>query len=423
MRAFRLILNLALFVSLFAASALAQEAGASEREQRLFAQIDSMLAAIERITGIKAIEPIPAAFMTREEVNELIKSRLDEESSDEEIRQEELFLKIFGFVDADFNLKEEIVDVMTEQAAALYDYKTKKLYVSSWASDELQEYALVHELAHAVADQHFDLQKFTDASEDFDGDLARSAVIEGQASWVMHEYAQERIGRSLLSNRLLAVAAASASRIEVDNYPVYSASPLYIRESLMFPYADGLMFQQAAIEELGPGGFTKVFLDPPTTTQHILDPKTWIAKRKPTQPKLPELRLKGFERSSHGRIGQLDHFVLLKQYSGESTARRLADSWRGAHYEILENEDHSRAVLRYVSEWADEAAAARFFKEYVDVCREKWTNFEKSVCGDAACRGTSETGAFVLTLDGTLVTALEGLPEDAIESGSNREVD
>lgn len=423
MRSSSLILNLALAVVLLAASALAQGAAAPDQEQRLFAQIDSMLDAIERITGIRAIEPIPAAFMTREEVNELITARLEEESSPEEIRQEELFLKVFGFVDADFNLRDEIVDVMTEQAAALYDYKTKKLYVSSWASDELQEYALVHELAHAVADQHFDLQKFTDASEDFDGDLARSAVIEGQASWVMHEYAQERIGRSLLSNRLLAVAAASASRIEVDNFPVYSASPLYIRESLMFPYADGLLFQQAAIEELGPRGFKAIFLDPPTTTQHILEPKTWIAKRMPTQPKLPELRLKGLERSSHGRIGQLDHLVLLKQYSGESTARRLADAWRGAHYEIYENEDHSRAVLRYVSEWSDEVAAARFFKQYVHVCREKWSSLETSDCGDSVCRGTSETGAFVLTLNGALVTALEGLPENAIESGSNREVD
>jgi len=380
----------------------------------LFNRINAMMRSVESIMGLPSKGPVDRKVLSRDEINELISGRIDEETSQEEIRQEELFLRLFGFTGDDFDLAEEVVDVMTEQAAALYDYKTKTLYLSDWASDDMQELSLVHELAHALADQHFDLGKFVEKGDSADADLARSAVIEGQASWIMTEGLFQRSGRTLVGNPGVAASSAKASRDEARDYPVYSGSPPYLQETLLFPYTDGLIFQQSLVDKYGPEAFRRMFEDPPETTRHILDPESYFRKEKPGKPKLPKLRLKDWDRGSDGDIGQLDHFVLLKQHLGERAARKIAPAWRGARFEIWEDQARERAVLRYASQWATPADARRFFEAYAKVCAAKDPELRvlRKSGRDVAARGGR--GAYVLLLDGSTVRTLEGLPSDDV---------
>ncbi len=379
---------------------------------RILAKIDEMIGDVERIMGLKALAPIPRSLLTREQINELVTSRMDEESPGDEINSEEQFLQLFGFVDNKFDLAQEVVNTLTEQATALYDYKTKQLYLSTWTPEDMQEFALVHELAHAIADQHFDLGKYVDKSRSADGDLARSAVIEGQASWVMTEWVMLQTGRSLRNNGLLAAAAAGASRYEVSEYPVFSSQPLYIREAMLFPYTEGMIFQQRVIERYGQQGFDRVFRTAPMSTQQVLDPESYFVERVPSEPKLPRFRLRGFKRASRGDVGQFDHAVLLEQHTSQHEAERVAPLWRGGRYEIWSNDDNSRAVLRYASDWADADAAREFFDAYRRVLRSKWERFEVSSRSRTRFEGSGDNGRFIVTLNGASVTSLEGLPED-----------
>ena len=379
---------------------------------RVLAKIDEMIGDVERIMGLKALAPIPRSLLTREQINELVTSRMNEESPGEEINSEERFLQLFGFVDNKFDLAQEVVNTLTEQATALYDYKTKQLYLSTWTPEDMQEFALVHELAHAIADQHFDLGKYVDKSKSADGDLARSAVIEGQASWVMTEWVMLQTGRSLRNNGLLAAAAAGASRYEVSEYPVFSSQPLYIREAMLFPYTEGMIFQQQVIERYGQQGFDRVFRAAPTSTQQVLNPESYFVGRVPSEPRLPRFRLRGFKRASRGDVGQFDHAVLLEQHISEQEADRVAPLWRGGRYEIWSNDDNSRAVLRYASDWADADAARTYFDAYRRVLRSKWERFEVSSRSRTQFEGSGDNGRFIVTLDGASVTSLEGLPDD-----------
>jgi len=379
---------------------------------RVLAKIDEMIVDVERIMGLKALAPIPRSMLAREQINELVSGRMNEESSHDDINKEERFLELFGFVDQKFDLAQEVVNTFTEQATALYDYKTKQLYLSTWTPDDMQEFALVHELAHAIADQHFDLGKYVDKSKSADGDLARSAVIEGQASWVMTEWVMLQTGRSLLDNGLLAAAAAGASRYEVAEYPVFSSQPLYLREAMLFPYAQGMIFQQRVIERYGPQGFDQVFRTPPASTQQVLNPESYFTERVPSEPKLPRFRLRGFKRASRGDVGQFDHAVLIEQHINENASERIAPLWRGGRYEIWANEDDSRAILRYASDWADADAAKTYFDAYRRVLRSKWEHIEISNRSRARLEGSSDNGRFIVTLEGTSVTSLEGLPAD-----------
>ncbi len=401
-------------VAVVALLAAAAPSEAQPNDSSVLDRVEAMVVDVEDIMGLQALRPIESRRLSRDGINELVTSRMNEESAARVVDNEELFLQLFGFVKKRFDLAEGVADTLTEQATALYDYKTKRLYLSDWTPEDMQEYALVHEIAHAIADQHFDLGKFVDKSKSADGDLARSAVIEGQAAWVMTEWVMRQSGRTLTGNRHLAAAAAGASRHEVTEYPVFSSQPLYLRESMLFPYTDGLIFQQHVIDRMGQEGLYEVFEDPPISTQQILTPQSYFADRFPQEPWLPKFRLKGFRRTSRGDVGQFDHQLLLRQHINEDTARQVAPSWRGGRYEIWTNSNRSRAVLRYASAWAGAAAAKAYFETYVDVLRSKWDHTEVTLEAEERVEGIGDNGRFILTLDGSEVTSLEGLPDEFV---------
>lgn len=394
------------------AAAAPQDGGISpSREKELFSQIDQMLASLADIMGLKLLKPIERSLLTRDEINQLVEQRIREEIRPEDVRLDELFLKKFGFVDDDFDLVRQLTDVLTEQATALYDFKTRTMYLATWTPEDMQEFALVHELAHALADQHFNLGKYVKQANGADEDLARSAVLEGQASWAMTEYVLRPAGRSMVDNPMAATAAAAASRVEAREYPVYSGAPLYVKESLLFPYTAGLLFQQAVVEKHGVEGFTLVFERPPISSQHILHPEAYFEGRRPTIPALPKAaRIRGFKKAAEGQAGELDHWILLKQYLDEGRADALAPAWRGARYELLENKPKDRAVLFYASEWENESRAAEFFKAYLEICKRKWTSVEIETETAQELSGKSDDGGFVIRVQGKVVSSIEGLP-------------
>src|SRR5438034_6864761 len=135
-------------------------AGAAQDRREIFLQIDRSLQDLAAISGMKSKKPIRYDLITKDKVNEFLKDRVKESIKPEEVRAEEITLKKIGFVPADFNLEKSTVDLLTEQAAAFYDYHKKKLFLTDWAPSAMQESALVHELAHALADQNFHLERF-----------------------------------------------------------------------------------------------------------------------------------------------------------------------------------------------------------------------------------------------------------------------
>src|SRR3954470_10064620 len=103
----------------------------------------------------------------------------------------------------------------------------------------MQDAALEHELAHALADQHFHLERFIKkggASDD--SALARMAVMEGQATWLMTEALARRANQSVVDNPSL-LDAMSGGAEGSSQFPVFNSVPLYLRETLVFPYTEG----------------------------------------------------------------------------------------------------------------------------------------------------------------------------------------
>src|SRR5437016_1072222 len=106
-----------------AATAFAQPASS------IFAQVDQMVAMLSEITGWQVHRKIPSEMLSKENFRHFVESHMKDSSSGKEIRAEELTLKMFGLVPQDFNLARETVDLVSEQAAAFYDYNKKRLFI------------------------------------------------------------------------------------------------------------------------------------------------------------------------------------------------------------------------------------------------------------------------------------------------------
>lgn len=385
-------------------------APAAQEDLESEAAIAEVVRELERISGLKQREKIRHARIAKEQVKPFLEERVKELLDPKDIRAEELALKKFGFVPADFDLRKTTVDLLTEQAAAFYDFRKKKLFLIEAASRDVQHSALVHELAHALADQNFNLKKFTETgSESDDGALARLAVMEGQATWLMSEYLTQRTGQSLLDSPVLVKMMSRSAELSSGQYPVFEGAPLYMRETLLFPYTQGMLFQHAIRVKMGQAAFREVFRRPPASTQEILHPEKYVAGAAPASPVLPEFAARGYRKLIEGSIGELDHSILLRQYAGKEAAESIAPRWRGGNYRLWEQKNSARIVLAYASEWDEPATAVKFFGLYQQILEGKWRTMEVLSAGDDEMIGCGDDGFFLLRRVGARVTSLEGL--------------
>jgi hypothetical protein len=396
----------------------AQAVGAEPDDRAIFDEIGKDLHDLNEITGLKIHRRVPYDLISKSQVSQFLKDRIKQEADPEDLRIEELSLKKFGFVPQDFDLAKTEVELLTEQAAAFYDYHKKKLYITDWAPKDMREQALIHELAHALADQNFHLERFIrKGSDDDDLSMAREAVMEGQATWLMSETVERRAGQTLKGSPDSVELMSKAMDSGGKDYPVFDSSPLYLRRTLVFPYTQGLLFQNAVVEKLDRGAFAEVFRHPPVSTQQILHPEKYFTHEAPSHPALPRLSAgKGYKKVAVGTMGELDHALLIEQFVDLKRAGEIATHWRGGAYALEENKSEQRVVLEYAVECEDADWARQYFEAYQNVLRKKWRNIDVLERDRSTFAGRGDDGYFVVRLEGTVVRSLEGLRDAAVNS-------
>jgi hypothetical protein len=219
------------------------------------------------------------------------------------------------------------------------------------------------------------------------------------------------MGQSLKDSPALLAMMSGATEGGAGQYPVFDNAPLYLRLTLVFPYTKGMLFQNAVYDRDGANGFNEVFLKPPVSTQQILHPEKYFSGVKPTDPELPQPHLpKGYKSLVGGSLGELEHTIMLEQYSGKTRAAEIAPHWRGCGFDLLENKKEGRIVLLYAAEWDSEDAARQYFAAYRRQLSQKWKKLTVATETDDAVTGTGDDGRFELRRKGAIVTSMEGLP-------------
>ena len=379
----------------------------------VFNQIDSIVKSLSEISGLSEEHAVPYGRMTKHQLQQFLTKRIKKTLKPEEIYADELALKMFGLVPRDFDLRKSTISLLTEQAAAFYDYDEKKLFLLEGSPVSEETSTLAHELSHALADQHFDLGHFMEETPaNDDENLAHSAVVEGQASWLMFAYDLKEAGQAPIPTADMLKSIGDSSPGSMEDYPVLKGSPLYIQQSLLFPYSEGIVFFDAVYKKIGKGAFSAVFTDPPADSAQIMHPARYFAHQKLTSPDLPKLELQNEGKAlTEGSVGEFDHQMLIEQYAGKQEAETLPSHLRGGHFKILTSGRLHKPVMEYVSEWDSQEQATRFFSDYKKALQMKWRHCDSSNDTDDIYAGVGDNGYFVVHLSLNRVSSVEGISD------------
>jgi hypothetical protein len=355
-----------------------------QEAQELFQDVDAILKFASLDTDLPIKKEVKRRLTTREEVVSYLEKNMKEDKDTERLRRSERVLKKFGLLPTEFDLGGFLVKLLREQVAGYYDAKTKTVNLLDWISPEQQRPVMAHELTHALQDQSFGLEKWMkkadidldrkknptpeDIERDEDSE-ARQAVVEGQAMVVLVDYMLAPTGKSLLSSPQIAAALTEGMMTGASDSPAFQSAPIFLKESLTFPYRYGLDFEAELLRSGGKQkAFAAAFTNPPLTTREIMEPKTYLSGERLEPVPLPDFKkdFQNYERFDIGAMGEFDVAILLDQYASTEVSRELYPHWRGGYYYAVQPKANPAAPLGllYWSRWSDGESAARFAAIY-----------------------------------------------------------
>lgn len=398
-------------------------------------------------------------LVSRDEVEKDAQERMKKDKDTKRLEKAEIVLKKFGLVPRNFDLKSYLVGLLKEQVAGFYSTRDKTMYLLNWIPPEQQLEIMAHELTHALQDQTVDLDKWlrgdseiaaTEKADDkkkLDPDddpnlqiredeeeTARQAVAEGQGMIVMMDYLLKDTGRSAIQ-RPDVVESMKEGMTEGGNFPVFKNAPMYLQESLAFPYTYGLDFIESVLIKGGKKqAYEGVLENPPVDTREIMEPKAYLSGEVQQPLLLPSLKQEigdKYESYDSGSIGEFDVMVLLKQFSGESIADKLYPSWRGGGYWAFKIKGSSQKsetpnssptqsiALLYLSRWATPLAAERFAREYARAVPKRYNSVESAQPAENATtvptRWRTEEGSILIESRDNMVLVLESFDPETLD--------
>ena len=370
--------------------------------EELFHSVDEILAFDSKDTGLAIKREVKRKLTSRDEVVSYLTKHLNDEDT-QRLRRSELVLKKFGLLPRDFNLETFLVALLGEEVAGYYDPKTKTVNLLDWVPMEEQEPVMAHELTHALQDQDINLQKWmkrgdkdqaeikkytTPADiENDEIDNAREAVVEGQAQAMMFQYAIAPTGHSIATSPALVSAMQEESLTGTPSTKVFNDAPLFLKDSLTFPYSYGLDFVLQVLQKGGKQkAFAGILANPPHTTRQIMQPETYLSGEKIDPMSVPDFKhdFKDYQKFDIGAMGEFDVAVLIEQYAGKAISKQMYPEWRGGYYYAAKSKTNPSAPLAvlYVSRWSNPTSAAKFAGIYAKSLKQRYK--EATELGDSS---------------------------------------
>jgi hypothetical protein len=329
---------------------------------------------VESVRGLKFLHDVKTAAVDRKEIPERLRAEMVK-SLPYSLDDYMLVLRTLHFVDQKSTAKElvpQLLGLFESQVLAFYDPRTHTYYSINQPSpamkdlgnaDMMASVVEIHELTHALQDQHFDIGKYDEAlKDDWDASLAYHSVIEGEASLVMMASLLEKMGQKLdtiVQNEAMleAMSAAAAQQQTID-----ASVPPYFVKSLVFPYFDGLKFVIAAYKRGGWAAVDKVYANPPRSTREIMHPDDYFARVAAKTSAVPAIaKIEGAKLLTSEHVGEWHWSFLV----GEENAR----GWVNDRVSIARNDAGATTVLTE-SLWDDVAHAKLFADAYAKFLRE-----------------------------------------------------
>ena len=411
-----------------------------EQAKELFRSVDEILSFVSADTKLPISHSVKRKLITRDEVNKYLREKFEEDESAKRMARSEIVLKKFGLLDRDFHLEPFLISLLTEQVAGFYDNKTKTVNLLDWIEPDEQKPVLAHELTHALQDQRVGLTKWSEVgaqdiaknvAEDNhhiqtdEADTARQAVAEGQAMVVFLDYTLRPTGKTLQNSPDM-MARLKDTVSDTSGSPILARAPLLLQKSLLFPYSEGLSFEDAILVKAGKdAAFSAVLENPPASSFEIMHPAAYMAHVPVPVLRLPDIHpLIDAEYTPYdvGVMGEFDMRILTELFGGEQIAAALAPAWNGGIYYAAQRKSAVTAEAKastasigmfYESKWKNDDSARSFVRVYAGQLPRKYSGLVRRT-KDEVDEGeqiyTTNEGDVLLSISGTSVFVSEGFP-------------
>ena len=129
---------------------------------------------------------------------------------------------------------------------------------------------------------------------------------------------------------------------------VFNEAPVFMKESLTFPYSYGMDFIVQLMQKGGKEkAFAGVLKNPPHTTRQIMQPETYLSGETIAPMRVPDFKhdFKDYQKFDIGGMGDPYVAILIEQYADKKLSKKMYPEWRGGYYYAAKAESECQCAL------------------------------------------------------------------------------
>jgi hypothetical protein len=328
-----------------------------QNDAELKQAVQQMMPAVERAMGLRFRQQPVVLRRSRAQVHDYVIHKFDDDLPPAELAGAQAAYRLFGLIPDTLDLRRSMIDLLTEQVAGYFDPDSNALFIPVDIDPSQARLVISHELVHALQHQYLNLDSLVELKRQNDRRSAAQAILEGQATLAQVLVLMPEQKIDSLPNLWNLRSALDGAQPEMK---VFASAPLWLRESLIFPYLGGAEFVRWFDREYpGKEPFGALM---PISTEQILHPARYAAGDRPDRLTFESVAPSVVRYEDD--LGEFEIRLLLEQHLGDdSVAARLAEGWDGDRYVVLHTGSAAGGdVLVWYTGWDDRAAATRFAK-------------------------------------------------------------
>jgi len=314
--------------------------------EEMRSELALLMVEAEQVRGIPFIATPTVVILDEAEFSQRVSEVVAEDLDREELAVDSDFFAMLGMLEPGTDLYQLLIDLYTEQVAGFYDGDAEEMVVPAAPEGftPLQKITVLHELIHALTDQHFEFNdEFDILIDDGNGDdlSAFQALIEGDATRSQFVY---------MEGMSPAEAVQAATEALSYDSSVLDSVPGWIQADLTFPYDQGLVFVDAVSSTGGLAAVDDAYQSPPQTTEQILDPARYARNEPPRDLAPLTVALDGWEIYDEATFGEWGLRLVIDGAVPPGEVTQAAAGWGNDTYRVFTRGDDIAMVMSYVGD-------------------------------------------------------------------------
>ena len=289
----------------------------------------------------------------------------------ESILREEKVYKALFMIPQDANLYEARLEWTGVFSAAVWQ---GKIYIVEENFDPTDDFGakstFIHEQTHIMQGT----LSIPTTSTTFDGEKARAALIEGDATFMADTFKNQEVTPTC-SSKASSEPLLLVSMLNLFSDEIYLSLPDTISAFNWFPYDYGVDFVSELHQMGGWSAVNQAYENPPTTTEQVLHPEKYLSQEVAETVEMPSLP-GDWVKIKDERFGEYFIFIMLENWISETEAEQAAEGWGGDSFAYYEKE--AEYAFTWNIFWDSKDDAHEFYIAFQKMMYE--TSAEKENC-------------------------------------------